>query len=159
MFGLAAAVVTVVAATTVWVVHDPGAPSAISWGTAAERQPVTGLRQRAVDLARGIGAGRHTDSGSSGAGGHLGLTPSADSARPYQTVPISGTYRGGNDTLLRVQRWEAGKWLAFPLPAKTDQSGQFNAYVELGQPSRYRLRVLDPDSGVTSKPFVLSIKG
>jgi hypothetical protein len=32
-------------------------------------------------------------------------------------------------------------------------------HVELGQPGPYRLRVLDPDSGVTSKPFVLVIEG
>jgi len=82
-----------------------------------------------------------------------------DSARPFQTVRIQGTYHGGGDTFVRVQRWEGGKWLDFPLPTKTDQSGQFTAYVELGQPGRYRLRVLDPDSGVTSKTFVLVIKG
>jgi hypothetical protein len=87
------------------------------------------------------------------------LENSAGSARPFQTVRIQGTYRGGADTLLRVQRWEGGKWLDFPLPTKTDQSGQFTAYVELGQPGRYRLRVLDPDSGVTSKTLVLVIKG
>jgi hypothetical protein len=83
----------------------------------------------------------------------------ADSARSFQPVRIQGTYRGGADTLLRVQRWEAGEWLAFPVPAKTDQSGRFTTYVEFGQPGRYRLRVLDPKSGVTSKPFVLVIKG
>jgi hypothetical protein len=83
----------------------------------------------------------------------------ADSARPFQTVRIQGTYRGGAGTFLRVQRWEGDKWLAFPLPTKTDQSGRFTAYVELGQPGRYRLRVLDPDSGVTSKTFVLAITG
>jgi hypothetical protein len=81
----------------------------------------------------------------------------ADSARPFQTVRIQGTYRGGAGTFLSVQRWEGDKWLAFPLPTKTDQSGRFTAYVELGQPGRYRLRVLDPESGVTSKPFVLAI--
>ena len=83
----------------------------------------------------------------------------ADSARPFQPVRIQGTYHGGADTFLRVQRWEGGKWLDFPIPTKTDQSGQFTAYVEFGQPGRYRLRVLDPDSGVTSKTFVLVIKG
>ena len=36
-----------------------------------------------------------------------------------------------------MQRWEGGKWLDFPLPTKTDQSGQFTTYVELGQPGRY----------------------
>jgi hypothetical protein len=84
---------------------------------------------------------------------------SADSAKPFQPVRIQGTYRGGANTFLRVQRWEAGKWLTFPVPTKTDQSGQFTTYVEFGQPGRYQLRVLDPGSGVTSKPFVLVIKG
>ena len=83
----------------------------------------------------------------------------AASAGPFQTVPESGTYRGGANILLRVQRSEGGQWVDFPLPTKTDQSGRFTAYVELGQPGRYRLRVLDPDSGVTSKPFLLVIKG
>ena len=47
----------------------------------------------------------------------------------------------------------------FPVPTKADQSGQFTAFVEFGQPGRYRLRVLDPDSGLTSKTFALVIKG
>jgi hypothetical protein len=67
-------------------------------------------------------------------------------------------YRGGADTFLRVERSEGGQWLAFPVPTKTDQSGQFTAYVEFGQPGRYRLRVLDPHSGVTSKPLLLVIE-
>jgi hypothetical protein len=83
----------------------------------------------------------------------------ADSARPFQTVRIEGTYRSGPDTFLRVQRWEGGEWLSFPLPAKTDNSGQFTAFVELGQPGRYRLRVVDTQSGVASKTFVLAITG
>jgi hypothetical protein len=81
-----------------------------------------------------------------------------DTARPFEAVRIQGTYGGGADTFLRVERWEGGKWLAFPVPTKTDQSGRFTAHVEFGQPGRYRLRVLDPDSGVTSKPFVLVIE-
>jgi hypothetical protein len=82
-----------------------------------------------------------------------------DSARPSQTVSIRGTYHGGANTFLRVQRLEGGKWFDFPLTTKTDQSGKFTAYVELGGPGRYQLRVLDPDSLVTSKTFILVIKG
>jgi hypothetical protein len=83
----------------------------------------------------------------------------AGSAKPFQTVRIQGTYAGGADTFLRVQRWERHRWLAFPLATKTDQSGRFTAYVELGQPGLYWLRVLDPDSDVKSEPFLLVIKG
>ncbi len=82
----------------------------------------------------------------------------AASARPFQAVRIQGKYPGGADTYLRVQRWDEGEWLAFPLPTKTDRSGQFTAYVELGQPGRYPLRVLDPNSGTTSKTFVILIE-
>jgi hypothetical protein len=82
-----------------------------------------------------------------------------DSARPFQTVRIQGTYRGGANTVLRVQRWEAGKWVSSPVPTKTDQSGQFTTHVELDQLGSYRLRVFDPDSGVASRTFVLVIKG
>ena len=81
----------------------------------------------------------------------------ADAAKPFQTVEIQGTYRGGADTSLRVQRWEGGQ-LVVPLPTVTDQAGQFTAYVELGHPGRYRLRLLDPNSGVTSTPSELVIK-
>jgi hypothetical protein len=83
----------------------------------------------------------------------------AASARPFEAVRIQGTYRGGAGTFLRVQRWDGGKWLDFPLPTKTDQSGRFITQAEFGQPGRYRLRVLDPDSGVTSETFVVMIRG
>jgi len=53
---------------------------------------------------------------------------------------------------------EEGKWLSFPLPTKTDDEGRFTAYVELGQPGGYWLRMLDPRSGVASKPFAVMIK-
>ena len=79
--------------------------------------------------------------------------------RPFQAVQIQGTYRGGPDTLLRVQREEGVVWVDFPTPTVTDASGKFTTYVELGQPGRYRLRVLDPASGTTSPTFVLVIKG
>ena len=54
------------------------------------------------------------------------------SAGPFQAIRIQGTHHGGAETFLRVQRWEGGEWLDFPLPTKTNQSGQFTAYVELG---------------------------
>jgi hypothetical protein len=115
---------------------SPGGPS-----SGAPRSPTAGTRSRSV--------GRET----------IQVEDVPDSARPFETVRIQGIYRGGADTFLRVQRWEGGEWLAFPIPTKTDQSGQFTAHVELGQPGRYRLRVLDPGSGLASKTFVIVIEG
>ena len=79
------------------------------------------------------------------------------SAQPFQAVRIQGRYRDGANTFLQVQRWEDGQWVAFPVPTKTDKDGRFTAHLELGEPGRYQLRLQDPASGVTSKPFVLVI--
>ena len=114
-------------------------PGGLSSG--APRSPTSGTRSRSV--------GRET----------VQVEDVPDSARPFETVRIQGTYRGGADTFLRVQRWEGGEWLAFPIPTKTDHSGQFTAHVEFGQPGRYQLRVLDPGSGLASKTFVVVIEG
>jgi len=112
-----------------------------------------------VSSSSGPSSASDPRSGSAAEQRTIQLEDLADSAKPFQTVPIQGTYRGGEHSLLRVQRWESGTWLDFPLPTKTDESGRFTAYVELGQPGRYTLRVRDPDSGVTSKILVLVIKG
>jgi hypothetical protein len=118
--------------------------------------------QSATPGGESSSAGRSPSSGprnGSAEGETIQMEDLADSARPFQSVRIQGTYHGGADTLLRVERWEGGEWVAFPVPTKTNQSGQFTTYVEFGQPGRYRLRVLDPDSGVTSKTFELVIEG
>jgi serine/threonine protein kinase len=133
---LAAALVTVIGFGADWLISEP-APAAL---------PVT------------VTSAAPSGPPPSSAGPAIHLHNPADAAKPFQTVQIQGVYRGGADTSLRVQRWEAGQWLDFPLPTVTDQAGQFTAYVELGQPGRYRLRLLDPDSGVTSTPAELVIK-
>ncbi len=133
------------------------APSGDGRVTARSVPTVTATATATVTNPTSEPSNESTDTG--GEGPTIQLENLADSARPFQTVRIEGTYRGGADTFLRVQRWEGGKWLAFPLPAKTDRWGQFTTFVEFGQPGRYQLRVLDPNSGVTSKPFVLVIKG
>ena len=125
--------------------------------TAQSVPTVTATATATVTKPTNAPSNQSTDTG--GEESTIQLEDLPKSARPFETVRVQGTYRGGADTFLRVQRWEKGKWLAFPIPTKTDQSGKFTAYVELGQPGRYQLRVLDPGSGAASKPFVLVIKG
>jgi hypothetical protein len=130
--------------------RDGGGVTAQSDATGTATEPLTASKPTSghSDESRGTGRDEPT----------IQLEDFAASARPFDAVRIQGTYRGGAGTFLRVQRWEGGEWLDFPLPMKTDQAGRFITQVEFGQPGRYRLRVLDPDSGVTSKPFVIVIK-
>jgi hypothetical protein len=110
-------------------------------------------------LSSGGGSAPASDPRDGSAADTIQLADVAGSARPFEAVQIQGTYPGRPKTFLRVQRLERGQWLDFPLPTRTDQSGQFTTYVELGRPGRFWLRVMDPGSAVTSKPFVLVIKG
>ena len=163
---LAAALVTVIAPTAAWLSSEP-APSALpatiaTSATAGPPSSSAGSSQasdsRPPTSTTTPDSGDNTGSGSAKQE-TIQLEDPAAAAKPFQTVQIQGRYRGGAGTSLRVQREEGGQWLTFPLPTKTDQSGQFTAYVELGKPGLYQVRVVDPDSNTTSKPSVLVIEG
>lgn len=75
-----------------------------------------------------------------------------------ETVPINGIAHGTRTvTTLRVQHRQGGRWVAFPLPATTDATGRFTAYVDLGAPGTYDLRVVDPRTKRTSDVVTLVI--
>jgi len=131
------------------------APTATATATAAPT--VTATATATVSKPTSEPSDQSTDN--AGEASTIQLEPLAKPVRPNQTVPIQGRFRGGEDSLLRVQYLEGGKWLDFPLTTKTDKSGKFTAFVELPRPGRYWLRVLDSDSLVTSEPFVLVIIG
>lgn len=75
--------------------------------------------------------------------------------RPHETIAIPGTYHGVTAAAtLRIQLRVPGGWKDFPLPVITQETGSFQAYVELGR-GEYRLRLVDPATGTTSKDLTL----
>ena len=75
--------------------------------------------------------------------------------RPHETIAIPGTYHGVTAAAtLRIQLRVPGGWKDFPLPVVTQETGTFQAYVELGR-GEYRLRLVDPATGTTSKDLTL----
>ena len=166
VLGLVAALVTVIASTTAWLVSEPASsgvpaatpPSAASGVPTSRAASSAPASPRSPTPSTTPGSGDVTGSDSS-AEQVIRLEDPPRSAEPFETIRIRGTYHGGPSTFLRVQRWENDGWRTFPLPTKTDESGHFTAHVELGQPGRYRLRLVDVDSGMSSKPFELVIKG
>ena len=78
--------------------------------------------------------------------------------RPFKTISIEGRYPGvGRPTRLRVELRQGDGWSPFPLPAMTSPSGAFTAYVEMGGPGRYRLRIVDPQRNATSAVLELVV--
>ena len=150
------------ASSAAWLIAEPtssGAP------TAAIQNAGLDLRQSAAPIASPTAAPStpapapptQGTSSSPPVAQTIEIEGSGATAEPFETVRLHGTYRGGAQRFLQVQRWANGRWQAFPVPAKTDESGRFTAYVELGRPNDYRLRVRDPQSGLTSAPFTLTI--
>jgi len=75
--------------------------------------------------------------------------------RPHETIAIPGTYHGVTAAAtLRIQLRVPGGWKDFPLPVVTQETGTFQAYVELGR-GQHRLRLVDPATGTTSKDLTL----
>ena len=75
--------------------------------------------------------------------------------RPNETIAIPGTYHGVTAAAtLRIQIRVPGGWEDFPLAVVTQETGSFQAYVELGR-GEYRLRLVDPATGTTSKDLTL----
>ena len=76
---------------------------------------------------------------------------------PFETIQIPGTYVGvDGPARLRLQMRRAAGWTWFPLPVVTQPSGEFRAYVELGA-GQYRLRLVDPETGVRSQVLTLLV--
>ncbi len=87
------------------------------------------------------------------------VTSDAVSGAAFETVPIRGVLHGARENAtLRVQHQQRGRWTSFPLPTTTDSKGRFTAYVEIGAPGKYRLRVLDPRTGSTSPVVLLTVQ-
>ena len=75
--------------------------------------------------------------------------------RPHETIAIPGTYHGVTAAVtLRIQLRVPEGWKDFPLPVVTQETGSFQAYVELGR-GEYRLRLVDPATGTTSQDLTL----
>ena len=78
--------------------------------------------------------------------------------RPFETIHIPGRYRGvPGSTRLRVQVKEPAGWTPYPLPTVTLPSGQFRAFIELGEAGKYRLRIVDPARHQASQVVTLLV--
>jgi hypothetical protein len=86
------------------------------------------------------------------------LRSANSSVRPHQTARLTGRIsEGAKGVSLRVQQLVGARWINFPLPVLSNDAGRFTAYVELSQPGRIILRVLRPDTGVSSNVVVVLV--
>jgi cytoskeletal protein RodZ len=78
-------------------------------------------------------------------------------AKPYQTVRLTGQFVKSH-SVLRVQELRHTTWTTFPLPAMTDASGRYNAYVELAKRGQHELRVVSTETGAESNVVTVTVR-
>jgi hypothetical protein len=89
------------------------------------------------------------------------LTKNAFVARPFEGVRVTGVWRTAGLGVRRAVHLEVRRrtgWSRFPLPAVTDASGRFTAFVNLGAPGSYQLRVVGDAGGPTSDSFLVTVR-
>jgi hypothetical protein len=121
---------------------ERSAPS--SPGSIPPARPVTPATSPSASPAAGA-------SSAAGSPGRIRTASSSYFGRPFETIQISGRYRGVDGSRrLRLQVRRPNGWSRMPLPVVTRPSGAFKAYVELDF-GRHRLRLVDPRSGSSSR--------
>ena len=87
------------------------------------------------------------------------LRSTTRTAQGLEPVRITGTYSDVPDGTKLAVQWRHGgsAWITLPLPTAVQPTGEFSTYVQLGEPGRNRIRVVDETSGTASNAIVLRI--
>ena len=86
----------------------------------------------------------------------ISLVASPLHASPTERIDLSGSYPGGDGTVLQVQNRQGGRWTTFPVTV-TVSGSRFHTYIYSGNPGSHRFRVVDPGSGRASNPVSVTI--
>jgi hypothetical protein len=100
------------------------------------------------------GSGSPTD-------GAIVLTRTTLAGHPFRVVPVAGEWKAPHSTSRRKVRVEVardGVWTPFPLPAVTDSSGRFTAFLNLEAPGRYQVRVVGNGGEPASAPATVIVR-
>ncbi|KQT92150.1 hypothetical protein ASG49_09335 [Marmoricola sp. Leaf446] len=97
-----------------------------------------------------------SESPSESAGGDIALSVSPASVGPMQRINLTGTYRGGDNARLEVQRQEDGAWTNFGVDAGVT-AGTFQTYVMSGRTGENLFRLYDPANRKASNVVEVTI--
>lgn len=86
----------------------------------------------------------------------IALTANPSTVGSMQRINLTGSYPGGGDATLQVQRKE-GSWQDFPTSASV-RGGTFATYVLTGRTGPNRFRVVDEATGRSSNPVTVTVR-
>jgi hypothetical protein len=163
--GVFVAIAVVIALGTVFMVHalglnegdDDGPLGAASTSSPSplptKALPVPSDSASPSPSGQSSGAATPTD----GADGDIQLEVSPVIASPMERINLTGTYKGADNQLLQIQRFDDGTWTNFN--AKTTvRVGTFATYIMTGRAGENRFRVFDPKANKGSNVILVTIQ-
>ncbi|WP_141778965.1 hypothetical protein [Nocardioides albertanoniae] len=79
------------------------------------------------------------------------------SAKPMETISLTGIYPGGEGAILRLERREGGTWKEFGISDVRVTGEQFTTKIQSGRIGRHKFRMKDVDSGAVSNKVSVTI--
>ncbi len=89
--------------------------------------------------------------------GRIEMDVSPVNARPMERVNLTGTYAGGDNVGLKVQRFVDGSWADFGDVEATVRNGTFATYIQTGRSGENRFRMYDPTADRGSNVVLVTI--
>lgn len=86
----------------------------------------------------------------------ISLSASQTAVTAMGQIDLTGTYPGGEGSILQVQRFTGGSWQDFPVTASVSD-GTFATYVQTGQLGVNRFRVADSATGELSNEVRVTV--
>ncbi|MET0789003.1 MAG: hypothetical protein ABWY33_07165 [Cellulomonas sp.] len=80
----------------------------------------------------------------------ISLSAGQTAVGAMEQIDLTGTYPRGEGSVLRVERFDAGKWDDFAQITVLVSNETFSTYVQTSQPGVNRFRVVDTDTGASS---------
>lgn len=84
------------------------------------------------------------------------LSAGQTSVSPMGQIDLTGTYPNGEGAILRVQLFQDGDWVDFPVTASVSNQ-TFTTYVQTGRTGEIKWRVVDTDNDLTSNEVTVTI--
>lgn len=86
----------------------------------------------------------------------LSLDVSPKQVGVSQRINLTGSYRGGDNVTLQIQRLEAGTWTDFPVTVDVT-AGTFQTWIQTSRTGEQTFRVLDPQGDVASNEVDVTV--
>ena len=80
----------------------------------------------------------------------ISLSAGQTAVGAMEQIDLTGVYPRGEGAILRVERFDAGKWDDFAQITVLVSDETFSTYVQTSQPGVNRFRVVDTDTGASS---------